>query len=86
MGVSFGTQMRDTKCTELGFEKFKGRYQLISLCRCKDNINPSKAELIPIRYLLALVGAHHILHVSRVRVKLDLNDIRLLGVDWIHLP
>ena len=27
------------------------------------------AELNPICYLLALLGAHHILHVSRVRVK-----------------
>ena len=31
--------------------------------------NPLNAELNPIRHLLALVGAHHILHVSRVRVK-----------------
>ena len=27
------------------------------------------AELNPIRHLLALVGAHHILHFSRVKVK-----------------
>jgi hypothetical protein len=32
------------------------------------NINPSNAELNPIYYLLALLGAHHILHVSRIRV------------------
>ena len=32
-------------------------------------INPLNAELNPIRHLLALVGAHHIVHVSRVRVK-----------------
>ena len=32
------------------------------------HINPLNAELNPIRHLLALVGAHHILHVSRVRV------------------
>ena len=31
--------------------------------------NPLNAELNPICHLLALVGAHHILHVSRVRVK-----------------
>jgi len=31
--------------------------------------NPLKAELNPICRLLALLGAHHILHVSRVRVK-----------------
>ena len=30
--------------------------------------NPLNAELNPICHLLALVGAHHILHVSRVRV------------------
>ena len=32
-------------------------------------INPSKAELNPICHLLALLGAHPILHVSRIRVK-----------------
>ena len=32
-------------------------------------VNPLKPELNPI-YLLALLGAHHFLHVSRIRVKL----------------
>jgi hypothetical protein len=32
-------------------------------------VNPLNAELNPICYLLALLGPHHILHVSRVRVK-----------------
>ena len=40
------------------------------------DFNPLNAELNPIRHLLALVGAHHILHVSRVRVKL------ILSVAW----
>ena len=31
-------------------------------------INPSNAELNPTCHFLALLGAHHILHVSRVRV------------------
>ena len=31
--------------------------------------NPLKPELNPIFYLLALLGAHHFLHVSRIRVK-----------------
>jgi len=35
-----------------------------------NNINPLKPELNPICYLLALLGAHHFLHVSRIRVKL----------------
>jgi len=32
--------------------------------------NPLKPELNPICYLLALLGVHHFLHVSRIRVKL----------------
>jgi len=32
-------------------------------------LNPLNAELNPICHLLALSGAHHILHVSGVRVK-----------------
>jgi len=31
--------------------------------------NGSNAELNPTCHLLALLGAHHILHVSRIRVK-----------------
>ena len=33
-------------------------------------INPLSPELNPIFYLLALLGAHHFLHVSRIRVRL----------------
>jgi len=32
-------------------------------------INPLNAKLNPICHLLALLGAHNILHVSRMRVK-----------------
>ena len=35
-------------------------------CLC---VNPLNAELNSICYLLALLGAHHFLHVSRIRVK-----------------
>ena len=38
--------------------------------------NPLKAELNAICHLLALVGAHHILHVSRARVKMKINMVR----------
>jgi len=34
----------------------------------KPTINPLNAELNPIFHLLALVGSHPILHVSRIRV------------------
>jgi hypothetical protein len=39
------------------------------------NFNPLNAELNPIRHLLALVGAHFILHVSRVRVKSGIKKL-----------
>jgi hypothetical protein len=39
------------------------------ICRCFPTFrNPLNAELNPICHLLALLGAHHILQVSRIRV------------------
>ena len=35
------------------------------------HINPLNAELNPICHLLALIGAHHILHVSWIRVNIE---------------
>ena len=40
-----------------------------SLCQSQKTFNPLNPELNPIGYLLALLGAHHFLHVSRIRVK-----------------
>jgi hypothetical protein len=34
-------------------------------------LNPLNAELSPICHLLALLGAHHILHVRRIRVNIS---------------
>ena len=40
------------------------------MCHVGSNsTNPLNAELNPICHLLALLGTHHILHVSRIRVK-----------------
>jgi len=44
--------------------------------------NPLNAELNPICYLLAILGAHHFLHVSRIRVKL--LTLRLL-MSYIYM-
>jgi hypothetical protein len=38
-------------------------------CNLSNAINPLNPELNPICYLLALLGAHYFLHVSRIRVK-----------------
>jgi len=45
-------------------------------------INPLNAELNPICHLLELLGAHHILHVGRIKVK-DENcfNALLLGLN-----
>jgi len=48
-----------------------------------DDLNPLKPELNPICYLLALLGAHHFLHVSRIRVKL-LTFRRLMSYIYIY--
>ena len=45
-------------------------------------INPLNPELNPICYLLALLGAHHFLHVSRIRGKL-LTFRRLMSYIYI---
>jgi hypothetical protein len=48
------------------------------------HINPLNAELNPICHLLALLGAHHILHVSRIRVKNPIcHLLALLGARHI---
>jgi len=44
------------------------------------NINPLNAKLNPICHFLALLGAHPILHVSRIRVKEEI----VLG--YVTLP
>ena len=40
------------------------------------DINPLNAELSPICHLLALLGAHHILHVGRISVKIGSGSVK----------
>ena len=46
--------------------------------------NPLNAELNPICYLLALLGAPHFLHVSRIRVK-SLTLRQLMSYIYIYI-
>jgi hypothetical protein len=47
----------------------------VTLCRCcyisgsSEAFNPLNAELNPICHLLALLGAHPVLHIGRITVK-----------------
>ena len=45
--------------------------RLLCVASCWAVINASNAELNPICHLLALLAAHHILHISRIRVNID---------------
>jgi len=51
------------------FKKYKIEKEE-DLNRLIEELNTLNPELNPICYLLALLGAHHFLHVSRIRVKL----------------
>ena len=60
---------------ENGEWRIKYKDELYTLYKDSDiityiKINPLNPELNPICYMLALLGAHHFLHVSRIRVKL----------------
>ena len=54
-------------CLSGSFRCCSFRNDILNSCNCY--INPLNAELNPICCLLALLGAHHFLHVSRIRVK-----------------
>jgi hypothetical protein len=47
------------------------------------NINPLKAQLNPICHLLALLGTHHILHVSSIRVNFFCN-VQAEEISYVH--
>ena len=90
-GRSFGNVFTRSNVFE-NFVKVKylndSRLSTVDMCH---TINPLNAELNPICYLLALLGAHHFLHVSRIRVKsltlrllmsyICIYDISSLGVN-----
>ena len=45
------------------------------------NINPLNAELNPIRHLLVLVGARHMVHVSRIRVNQECGYLCMFRIE-----
>jgi hypothetical protein len=47
--------------------------------------NPLNAKLNPICHLLALLGAHHILHVSSIRVNNCNNALHVSDAICVHL-
>jgi len=56
-----------TKLTILS--AYNQKYYLSHFMQLQNPVNPLNAELNPICHLLALLGVHHFLHISRIRVK-----------------
>jgi hypothetical protein len=54
----------------LGLKFIRVLFLLHSILFFLFYLNPLNAELNPICHLLALLGAHAILHISRIRIKL----------------
>ena len=71
-----------------GLGHFAGRRNLVSVrvpsLFKRSLLNPLKPELNPICYFLALLVAHHFLHVSRIRVK-SLTFRRLMSYIYIYM-
>ena len=55
-------------------------------CFPKTPFNPLNAELNPICHLLALLGVHHFLHVSRIRVNRLLLVMNIRCFLWLYEP
>ena len=49
---------------------------VLSNSHTNGDFNPLNAELNTICYLLALLGTHHFLHVSRIRVNVDGDEFK----------
>ena len=67
-----------------GTGSFYLRVELSPFLQNNSDINPLNTELKPICHLVALLGAHHILHVRRIRVKTVSCSLRRATVlSWI---
>ena len=58
---------------------------LFNFCLASPLFNRLNAELNPICHLLALLGARHILHASRIRVKEEFKEKIAYVIKEIYL-
>ena len=59
----------DTWIKHMLLKEMSSNFTFKTVFQGSSFVNPLNPELNPICYLLALLGAHHFLHVSRIRVK-----------------
>jgi len=62
--------IREHKLGRTPSKSDRATIEKITRDRIEIDVNPLNTELNPICYLLALLGAHHFLHLSRIRVQL----------------
>ena len=74
-GICPTTEEKATKNLSQGKKNLSQVKKNLSQSTVYIAINPLNAELNSICHLLALLGAHPILHVSRIRVKIRKNYI-----------
>jgi hypothetical protein len=83
-GICLTTEEKTRKNFSQGkknFSQVKENFSQVkkNLSQVKKNfsqVNPLNAELNPICHLLALLGAHHIFHISRIRVKKNFSQVK----------
>jgi hypothetical protein len=65
LSLSYGssTAFSNPSSSQIAIYCFLFKFTVLSL-----PLNPFKHELNPIRHLLTLAGAHHFVHVSRIRI------------------
>jgi hypothetical protein len=70
--TEYPTQCRTHQLVSLWL--YLTHFWVINFCTMNCHVNPLNTKLNPICHLLALLGAHHILHVSRIRVKVGVGN------------
>jgi len=80
--VSYTVKLTGAKCI-INRDILKEHFHIVP-----PYINPLNAELNPICHLLALLGAHLILHVGRIRVKDISNNVKKFEIclkQFLHI-
>jgi hypothetical protein len=73
--ISIISSSTHSTVTAVKYSCVKFSFPLYSTHSAVCIVNPLNTELNPVCHFLALLGAHHILHVSRIRVKWHQLDI-----------
>jgi hypothetical protein len=71
-------------CVSSSFTLSRVLLSVLSEGKIPAKINPFNVQLNPICHLLALLGAHHILHVSRIRVNMTFARYQVFDAVYLR--